>query len=246
MKDFEVAVIIPAAGTGQRMKSGQNKIWFSLNGRSLLNIVLDVFLSWENFSKIVLAVNEKELSEVELFIKNNYPKSMEKLSIIKGGKDRQESVANGLIFLADWKGWSKQQRIVAIHDAARALLTKDIIDRAIEACLEFRAVGVAVPVKDTIKLIDREGFVANTPERATLWAVQTPQVFDFDLINSCHRKVADLDKRFTDDCSIAEYCGYKVKLVEGSYENIKITTPEDLSLAEAIIRRRVNEDWTGI
>jgi 2-C-methyl-D-erythritol 4-phosphate cytidylyltransferase len=97
---------------------------------------------------------------------------------------------------------------------------------------------VAVPVKDTIKQIDRSGFVQLTPDRSTLWAVQTPQVFDFELLLSCYQRVSSLNRKFTDDCSVVEYCRYPVKLVEGSYENIKITTPEDLILAEAIIRRR--------
>jgi 2-C-methyl-D-erythritol 4-phosphate cytidylyltransferase len=112
--------------------------------------------------------------------------------------------------------------------------------------LEYRAVGIGVPVKDTIKISNTKGFIISTPVRSTLWAIQTPQVFDFDLLVSCYEKVSGLDLDFSDDCGVVEYCGLPVKLVPGSYENIKITTPEDLIFSEAILRRRTDANRAGI
>lgn len=136
--------------------------------------------------------------------------------------------------------------MVAVHDAARALLTADLLATAVAAGQEYRAAALGVPVKDTIKQVGADGLVVATPERAALWMVQTPQVFDLDLLDQCYRKATAGGLRFTDDCGVVEYFGHPVKLVRGSYENLKITTPEDLLVAEAILRRRKHADWTGV
>lgn len=238
MNNYQTVAIIPAAGSARRMNAGINKIWLPLVGKSILEHVLRAFQDCQAIAHTVLAVNFSEKQKITDFIHQSKEIDVDKFSIITGGDERQDSVACGLDFLINWAGWHAERKIVLIHDAARALITAELINIAIEQCLTYNAVGVAVPVKDTIKQIDGAGFVRLTPDRSTLWAVQTPQVFDFELLSGCYRQVTALNRKFTDDCSVVEYCGHRVKLVEGSYENIKITTPEDLVLAEAIIRRK--------
>ncbi|HBE79802.1 MAG TPA: 2-C-methyl-D-erythritol 4-phosphate cytidylyltransferase [Firmicutes bacterium] len=246
MVDYQIVAIIPAAGTGQRMNAGVNKIWLSLAGRSILELVLEVFQETNTIDHVVLVVNAAEEREITHLIEQNSKLNPEKFTIIHGGKERQDSVAAGIGYYQNWSGWATPHRMVLIHDAARALVTSNILEDAILACRTYQAVGVATPVKDTIKQIDTAGYVVATPERSTLWAVQTPQVFDFNLISDCYKKVVALNRNFTDDCAVAEYCGHRVKLVMGSYENFKITTPEDLIVAEAIVRRRQDANRAGV
>jgi 2-C-methyl-D-erythritol 4-phosphate cytidylyltransferase len=240
MDNYQTVAIIPAAGTGCRMNAGTNKIWLKLGGRTILEHILLLFQDCQKISHIILAVNPNEVQQVGSFIRQSHQLNSSRFTLVTGGMNRQDSIGNCLDFLQNWSGWKYQKRIVLIHDAARALVTADLIQLAITQCLLYNAVGVAVPVKDTIKQVDQEGFVLLTPERSVLWAVQTPQVFDFELLSGCYRQVTGLTRKFTDDCSIAEYCGYRVKLIEGSYENIKITTPEDLIQAEAIMKQRIS------
>lgn len=243
-----IAALILAAGSGKRMNANINKVWLSLNGKSLLEHTLDTFQGSGLFDLIVVTANQNELDHFQEFI--TAKKFEIPVWITAGGEERQNSVAKGLSFLDALPEWQEgsfsHQRFIAIHDAARALVTQEILWEAVSAGKKFDAASVGVPVKDTIKQLDSEGFVVNTPDRAKLWAVQTPQVFKYELINECHRKVQGLDRVFSDDCSVLEYFGYPVKMVQGSYENIKITTPEDILLAEAILRRRVNADRTRL
>lgn len=246
MSDLQVAAIIPAAGSGRRMNTGLNKIWLPLGGRSMISHILTVFSQSERISQIVLVVNEVEQDLFAPIIQEISPKSNQKISLVVGGHERQNSVSNGLNWLKSLSGWNAGRRLVVIHDAARALLTSELLEKAIESGVEYRAAGVGVPLKDTIKISDTEGFVIATPERSALWAIQTPQVFDFDLLVSCYEKVSGLGLNFSDDCGVVEYCGFPVKLVPGSYENIKITTPEDLIFGEAILRRRTDANRAGV
>jgi 2-C-methyl-D-erythritol 4-phosphate cytidylyltransferase len=233
-----VAAIIPAAGSGKRMMSYKNKVWLSINGESILAHTLRVFqlITW--IERIALVINETEVKEFETFLTQRQVTLGQQVDLVIGGAERQISVANGLKFLKQQVKWGQTGDLVVIHDAARALVTETIVASAIEMAIQYRAVGIGVPVKDTIKQIDREGLVVNTPERASLWAVQTPQVFDLELICECYQKAAALNLKFTDDCGVVEACGYPVKMLMGSYENFKITTPEDLILAETVLRRR--------
>ncbi|HBF39607.1 MAG TPA: 2-C-methyl-D-erythritol 4-phosphate cytidylyltransferase [Firmicutes bacterium] len=246
METYQVVAIIPAAGIGQRMHAGTNKIWLQLGGRSILEHITILFQNLTFINHIVLAVNPDEIKEVKDFIRKNQDLDSAKFSLVLGGAERQNSVENCLSFLQNWLGWETHQRLALVHDAARVLIAPELIHIAIEQCLIYNAVGIAVPVKDTIKQIDSEGFVSKTLDRSTLYAMQTPQVFDFNLLCDCYRQVAALDRKFTDDCSIVEHCGYQVKLVKGSYENFKITTPEDLIMADTILRRRQSASRTGI
>ncbi len=240
-----IAAVIPAAGLGRRMGSEQNKIRLNLNGEPVIGHTLRTFVATAAVGMIVLAVNAAEKQYFEEYLQSEWPaEARQRIALTIGGKERQDSVYQGLLYLRGWDGWSGGvgRRLVVIHDAARALLTRAILEASIAAGWEYGAVGVAVPVKDTIKQIDAAGFVVGTPERATLRAIQTPQVFDFETILACHERVRMSGGCFSDDCGVAEACGKRVKLIAGSYENLKITTPEDLWLAETILRRRADAD----
>jgi 2-C-methyl-D-erythritol 4-phosphate cytidylyltransferase len=234
----KVAAIIPAAGIGKRMLSAKNKVWLSINGESILAHTLKVFQTSAWIDRIVLVINETEVKEFETFLLERQATFPRQVDLVIGGAERQDSVANGLMFLKRQAGWGENRDLVMIHDAARALVTETIILSAIEMAIKYHAVGVGVPVKDTIKQIDLEGLVINTPDRASLWTVQTPQIFELNLLAECYRKAAASNLKCTDDCGVVESCGYPVKMVMGSYENMKITTPEDLIIAETILRRR--------
>lgn len=234
---YQTVAIIPAAGSGRRMGAAVNKIWLPLAGESIISRAVGAFEKVSTIGLIVLAVNSTEFPEFERFLTAH--SSGCPVQLVEGGSTRQRSVFNALEAAALWPGWQPGlKRLALIHDAARALVTQDLLVRSLEAGLEYRAAAVAVPVKDTIKAVDESGFVVTTLDRSTLWAVQTPQVFDFELIRSCHGRLAGTERDFSDDCGLVEYCGYRVKLIPGSYENLKLTTPEDLTLAEAILKRR--------
>ncbi len=245
MENYQVVAIIPAAGTGQRMHAGKNKIWLDLDGQSILEHIARLFQELKAISHVIFAINPDEVEKISHFIQKIEPDST-KFSFVTGGTERQDSVGNCLAFLEHWSWRPNSKPLVLVHDAARALITSEVIRIAIEQCLIYNSVGIAVPVKDTIKQINPEGFVVQTLDRSTLFAVQTPQVFDFNLLSACYKQVSKLNRKFTDDCSIVEYCGHPVKLVEGSYENFKITTPEDLIMAETILRRRKRANRSGI
>jgi 2-C-methyl-D-erythritol 4-phosphate cytidylyltransferase len=243
--NMRVAAIIPAAGTGQRMNAGMNKVWLHLNDESIIAHTMKTFQASNLIERIVLVVNEAELSQFEEYLSGG-GKLCHPVDLVAGGAERQDSVFNGLKFLHEQPDWTSGPRLAVIHDAARALLTGELLTGAIRMGIEHRAIGIGVPVKDTIKQVNREGVVVGSPDRATLWTVQTPQVFEFDLLYAAYQNAAARGVKFTDDCGVVEYCGHSVRLVLGSYENFKITTPEDLLLAEAILRRRASANRSGI
>lgn len=245
-ESFEAGAIIPAGGSGRRMNASTNKIMLPLLGHSVLERTLEVFLTSDLIKILVLAVKADEKDAVESQIVTTAIKYGKEIVLVDGGEERQESVANGLEYLRRWTGWNVRRRLVAIHDAARPLLTPELLRQSLMAGLEYGAVGIGVPLKDTIKQVDSEGMVIATPDRSKFWGIQTPQVFDLDLLLECYQKAKDSGLLFTDDCGVVEYCGHPVKLIPGSYENLKITTPEDLILAEAILRRREDADRPGI
>ena len=220
----KVGAIIAAAGSSQRMK-GIDKLWFMLGGKPALTRVIDVFQKCNSIDYIVVVLGEQNLQSGQTLItKQRWPKVSD---ICLGGKRRQDSVAVGLRHLKDCH-W------VVIHDGARPLVTEDLINHGLEAAKETGASAAAVPITDTIKLAGDGRIVQQTLERHNLWAVQTPQVFRFDIIDKAyHQPKSDV----TDDASLVEKLGYRVKLYMGSYGNIKITTPEDLDLANALWRK---------
>jgi 2-C-methyl-D-erythritol 4-phosphate cytidylyltransferase len=216
----KVSAIIVAAGESRRM-NGIDKGLAPLAGRPVLSHVLSAFDSCKSIDQIVLVVNEKSLEACrKLAAGLTTP-----IEVCLGGKRRQDSVAAGLKKLKDCD-W------VVIHDGARPLVTKELIEEGLKAAKETGAAVAAVPVTDTIKVAGDDRIVLETPPRQNLWAVQTPQVFRPGIITKAYQQAKG---EATDDAALVERAGYKVKLYMGSYENIKITTPQDLLIAEALI-----------
>ena len=220
----KVGVVIAAGGSSQRM--GEiDKLFASLGGKPLLARVIDACQSCHLVNQIVVVVNEKTVERCrQLVTEAGWSKVTD---VCAGGERRQDSVASGLKRLdkCDW---------VVIHDGARPLLTVDLIERGLEAAKETGAAVAAIPVKDTIKVTGEDRIVHQTPPRQNLRAVQTPQVFRVDIITEAYSRAND---EVTDDASLVEWLGYKVKLYMGSYDNIKVTTPDDLALAEILWRK---------
>jgi len=203
---------------------GVDKVFAPLGGKPVLARVIAAFDRCEQVNQIVVVVSRKNLEKCrELIADEGWSKPIE---VCAGGRRRQDSVAAGLSRLnCDW---------VVIHDGARPLVTADLIERGLKAAKETGAAVAAVPVTDTIKLAESDRIVHQTPPRQNLWAVQTPQVFRYGLISEAYRKTKE---EVTDDASLVERLGYKVKLYMGAYDNIKITTPDDLALAELLLKK---------
>lgn len=222
------SVVIVSAGRGSRMKADINKQFLKLRDKEVIAHTMDKFYNNKNIEEIVVAVRE---DEAEFFRENIIEKyGYKNIKIAFGGNERQDSVYNGL------KMVDKSCEIVLIHDGARPFISNEIIDNSIESAKVDKCVIVGVPVKDTIKVIDENNNVCDTPNRSSLWSIQTPQVFDYSLIMKAHKKAKEDNYYGTDDSMLMEYFGHKVKVVEGSYNNIKITTPEDLKIGEEILR----------
>ncbi|HKM16863.1 MAG: 2-C-methyl-D-erythritol 4-phosphate cytidylyltransferase [Firmicutes bacterium] len=225
-------VIIAAAGSGERLGLNQNKILLPLDGVPILVRSIKAFTVYPWVKEIIVVVREEDYRMIQGMLEQWQIKAQ--LAI--GGPRRQDSVAAGIAALRPDLKW------VFIHDAARPLVEPGIIAEAYSQVQEHQAVGVAVPVKDTIKLVDEERFVVGTPPRPRLWAIQTPQVFSSGLIKKAYKRAQRENWEATDDCSLVELLGVKVKLILGSYGNIKITTAEDLDIADAIIGKRSGVD----
>ncbi|OGO24451.1 MAG: 2-C-methyl-D-erythritol 4-phosphate cytidylyltransferase [Chloroflexi bacterium RBG_16_50_9] len=224
MKNNEkVSTIIVAAGESRRM-GGIDKVTALLGGQPLLLRATRPFQECPLIQQIVVVVSGENEDRCRLLVTGEEWSKV--TDVCLGGKRRQDSVAAGLKRLKDCD-W------VVIHDGARPLITIDLIERGLEAARETGAAAAAVPVTDTIKVVDDKEIVHQTLLRESLRAVQTPQVFRFNIITEAHQAGSDV----TDDASLVEQLGYKVKLYPGSYDNIKVTTPEDLALAEVLLRK---------
>ena len=225
MAPDKVAAIIAAAGESRRM-GGIDKAFALLGGKPVLARAVDAFQRCGSVHQVVLVVNEQNLERCrQLVAEWGWSKVT---GVCPGGKRRQDSVAAGLSHLrhCDW---------VIIHDGARPLVTVELIEQGLEAARETGAVIAAVPVTDTIKVAGDDRIVRQTPSRQNLWAVQTPQVFRLGIISEAYRQAKE---EVTDDASLVEQSGYKVKLYMGSYTNIKVTTPDDLALAEVLWQKQ--------
>lgn len=221
--------VILAAGLGKRMQAGHNKQFIEICGQSVLTHTLTVFAQIPEIAKIVLVVRAGE----EETCRNMIPEIAENKTVLAiGGKERQDSVHNGIRAIT----WECEY--ILIHDGARPLVTEEVIRRTLLAAQNSGAAICAVPVKDTIKQADSDGNVLATIPRESLWAVQTPQVFRADLIRRAYENAYVHNHYGTDDASLVEYLGEKIKIVTGDYENIKITTPEDIPTAEQILQKR--------
>ena len=223
-------VIIVAAGSGSRMNMGINKQFIQIKGKEILAYTIDKFYNNKNIDKIVVVSKESELEFIEQSILNKY--KFHNISVVSGGKERQDSVYNGLLELGE------NYEIVLVHDGARPFITNSVIDESIEEAIKNNAVVVGVPVKDTIKVVNNHQEVVQTPKRDLLWMVQTPQVFKYNILKNAYDKAYEEGFYGTDDAMLVERSGQVVKMINGSYDNIKITTVEDLDIGEQIINKQ--------
>lgn len=222
------SVVIVSAGRGSRMRLDINKQFLKIGDKEVIAHTIDKFYNNENIGEIIIVLRKDEKKFFEENIINKY--GYKNIKIAFGGKERQDSVYNGL------KELDENCEIVLIHDGARPFVTNETIEKSIDCARKYNCAIVGVPVKDTIKIINENNDVYDTPDRNRLWSIQTPQVFEYSLIMKAHKK-AKVDEYYgTDDSMLVEYLGYNVKVVEGSYDNIKITTREDLKIAEEILR----------
>ncbi len=219
-------VIIPAAGEGTRLKAASPKPLLSLKGKEMLVYSLETFDSCDLVDGIVVVAPPEHCGDFEKVIKKySFHKPVR---IIAGGKSRSESVYNGL------KVIDPNMDFVLIHDAARPLISLKVVEDSIRACYSAQAVVVAVPIKSTVKRTEPMSKDINaTLDRSLLWEAQTPQIFAYELLSQAHRQGVGLEA--TDDSFLVERYGAKVRIFEGEYKNIKITTPEDLKIAEALL-----------
>ncbi len=215
--------VIVAGGNASRM-AGIDKVMAELKGEPMIVRTVRAFQNAGVIKEIVVVTREDLLSRI-MGLCRDFDKVT---AVVAGGKDRQESVESGLNVL------SPKVKLVAIHDGARPLVTNAVIDRTVRAGHSYGAAAPAVPVKDTVKVV-QGGVVISTPDRKTLQAVQTPQVFDFDMLRGALKKARQEKAEITDDCSAVERMGFSVKIVEGDEENIKVTTPIDLKIAQMIL-----------
>ena len=226
---MKVTAIVLAAGSGKRMNSDVHKQYLLIDGKPVLYYALKAFEE-SRVDNVVLVVGAGEIEYCKTEIVEQY--GLRKISaIVEGGKERYHSVYEGL------KAASGADYVL-IHDGARPFLTQDIIERTIESVVIWQACVVGMPVKDTIKIADEEKFAKETPNRVNVWQVQTPQAFSYELVYNAYKNMLATDESgITDDAMVVErMTDYKVKLIEGSYRNIKITTPEDLLIAEAYLK----------
>ena len=221
-------VVIVAAGTGSRMNMGINIQFIKLEGKEIIAYTIEKFYNNSNIEDIVVVVKEDESEFFKKEILDKY--NFKNVKIAYGGKERQDSVYNGLKLL------DEKCDVVLIHDGARPFVSDKIIDKSIEEAKEHKAIVVGVPVKDTIKVIDNDKNIVDTPNRSVLWAVQTPQTFDYNILIDAYKDAFKNKFYGTDDAMLVERIGYKVKMLEGSYNNIKITTQEDLNVGSQILR----------
>lgn len=218
--------VIVAAGSASRM-GGIDKVMAELNGEPMVVKSVRAFQECDAIREIVVVTRSDLIVPI-----SDLCSGFDKVTaVIVGGKDRPESVSRGLIALSD------RVKLVAVHDGARPLISWQVIDRTVRAANIYGAAAPAIPVKDTVKVV-QGGIVKETPERKHLYAVQTPQVFDLDLLRGALKKAADDKAEITDDCSAVERLGMSVKIVEGDERNLKITTPIDLTIAKALLEEK--------
>lgn len=226
--------IVLAGGRGSRMKSEIPKQYLLIDGKPVLYYSLDVFQKYPGIDEIILVCGADDIEKCRKDIVEYYGFSKVRC-IVPGGRERYHSVHEGLKAVRDC-------RYVLIHDGARPFVDEGMLNRILEELPVCRACVVGMPVKDTIKLSSEQGYVEQTLPREKLWSIQTPQSFEYSLIRQAYDELAGREPqevKITDDAMVLEYIsGIPVKLIEGSYENMKITTPEDLLLAELLLSRR--------
>lgn len=230
-KDYFVSVIIAAAGMSNRMGSKINKQFIAIDNKPILAHTLEKFDKCKYIDEIIVVSKEEEVEYCRKEIVKKY--GFKKVTnIVRGGKERQDSIYNGIMAL------NEKTDIVLTHDGARPFIRTESIEAGILGVIEYGACVIGVPVKDTIKVIDPNKVVHHTPKRDLLWAAQTPQCFWADLLKQGYEYAIDEGIVGTDDSSLVEKIGQPIKMIMGSYDNIKITTPEDLIIADSFIKDR--------
>lgn len=224
----KVSAIILAGGKGKRMGAEKSKQFIEVNGKPLIYYTLKAFEKCTEINEIVLVLPKDEIEYFNNNILNKFKFNISK--IVEGGGERYDSVLNALEVLDN-------ADIVLIHDGARPFVSENIILNGIKHAREYGAAAPGVMPKDTIKIKDTNKFSIDTPDRNYLVAVQTPQCFKFDLIYRCHKAIRKEVVNVTDDTMVVEFYDNKVYLYEGDYENIKVTTPEDLILAREFTKK---------
>jgi 2-C-methyl-D-erythritol 4-phosphate cytidylyltransferase len=226
--------IILAGGAGKRMGTSTNKQFLLLDNKPIIVHTLQTFEECRAVDGIYLIVNHKDLTIIQEEVLEPY-RFNKVMKLVMGGRLRQDSVRNGL------EAIEGPCDIVVIHDGARPFVTPSFIEKGIYLMEMFDAIIPGIPVKDTVKVISKEGFVVKTLERDALWSVQTPQTFNFDLIMKAYREGMAKKVYGYDDATFLEFLGKKVKVIEGSPYNIKITTPEDLIVARGMLSQLKGE-----
>lgn len=225
-----VSVIIAAAGNSTRYGTGKSKQFLILDNTPVLIKSIQAFEEIDDVKEIIITARKQDFDIIEDFIAQYGVRKVK--HIVEGGATRQDSI------YAAVEKVEKEADLIAVHDGARPLIKREVIESVIQKADEVDAAACAVPVKDTIKIIDSSGKIVTTPERDVLRAVQTPQIFRFSLYKQAIEKAVSDGKQYTDDCQLVESMGYPVYLVDGDYENIKITTPDDLLVAEKFLSER--------
>ncbi|MFN5955205.1 MAG: 2-C-methyl-D-erythritol 4-phosphate cytidylyltransferase [Dolichospermum sp.] len=223
-------LLIPAAGSGKRMGANRNKLLLQVRSKPLIAWTLLAAEAASSISWIGIVSQSADWDDFKSIITDL--KLKKTIALIPGGATRQESVYNGLQALPTNAGQ------VLIHDGARCLVTPNLFDACSDAILHCSGLIAAVPVKDTIKVVDENGIITGTPERKQLWAAQTPQGFDVNLLKQCHAEGIRQGWEVTDDAALFEKCAMEVRIVPGEETNLKITTPQDLAIAEFILSHR--------
>lgn len=224
-----VTAIFPAAGKGTRMKAGMNKVLLELAGVPILVRSLRRFSECPEVDQLVVVVAEHEIEAVRDMLSRET--KLKPWRVVAGGSERQYSVLNGIKAVD-----GTADDVILVHDAARPLVSNETIEATIEAARSCGGGIAAVPAKNTIKVCDAQGVVVSTPDRATLWEIQTPQGFRRDILLQANEKAETDGFLGTDDASLVERIGVRVHIVESDYRNIKITTPEDMIVAEAFLK----------
>ena len=221
-----ISAIVLAGGRGKRMNYHKSKQFIEIKGKPVLVYTLEKFIYNKSIDEVILVLPEDEVDYCKKEVLQKYSLKVDRIVI--GGKERQDSVFNALEAM-------EKANIVLIHDGARPFISEKIIEEGIKYANIYGAAAPGVTPKDTIKIKNEDNISVDTLDRNTLVAVQTPQCFKYDEIYQCHRKIKEENAIVTDDTSVVERYGHKVYLYEGDYTNIKITTPEDLILADRLI-----------
>lgn len=222
---MKVTAVVLGAGSGTRMKASVNKVFLEIAGVPVIKRSVDAFLNCKSIDEVVVVCKENDLCEMKKLFCDS------PVNFVVGGETRQQSVKNAVESIENCD-------YIVIHDGARPFVTQTVIESTLADAVKYKAAATGVYVKDTIKVVDKDGFIVSTPDRSSLISIQTPQIFDFDIYKKACENAVKKGINATDDCALVEMQGYNVKVTLGDYNNIKITTPEDLPLGESIVNMR--------